>query len=815
VKLSIIAALCAVLSPVLQASPPGSSQGLIASHGQPGALIVVGDNASPFERFVGGELQKHIETLSGAKLEMISSREVSRQAKGKSLLLVGGPASNELVRQAASRRQVNFEGLKSEGYILRRISLEGRSALVVGGNDEAGTMYGAYDLLERLGFVFLLTKDILPEKRAEVALPSLDERVEPAFRRRGAHLDDVYPNLTLWSLDDWRRTIDQMAKMRLNYLQSWWPPDMPFLTYDYRGEKNFLGDVTAKESGYLLWHRHQGSFLVKDMTVGKEHFKYPRIAPPEMQDVETPEQAFQKAQDMLRAVIAYAQTRKIKTWLAVDPTSVPANLARFATHRTGDSPFQDVLGGVYLCPTDPVAHEINESRMKSLFATYPEAEGYFLWFPEPYPVCGDDESRGFYLRERPKYEVEELRRWAAYTNYERTGDRVVDSNNGSVELMRQALAARDRINPQAKVGIGGFGRGFVYPLLDKMFPKNMPFTDMISRAIWTPRGVPMQDYGGMGERERTLITRSDDDSGMLGMQFNVNMYYQDRTFEGALENGVAGHAMQVNRARGMEENEKFLAEGAWKPHLRPDEFYRDYARRIFGEAAAPEMLKAYQTLEENEEYLGWTGRSNFPCCSAPLEISTIEFYSQQADPYYGPTYAGWAGFLEHARDESVYYAHAAALLRQALAHFAQADSQVAPGARSELAYLRNKTEAYAMHLDTMVQLQKAYLEFDAAFQTKAAGNREEFVRRLDHSLEMFQEAHRMSIAMATKFAEIIDDPSDLGVLYRINVYMIDGTEIVARFIQNIDDFHHGKPYLNPVPFDKVFNAWPRLQRGRY
>ena len=40
--------------------------------------------------------------------------------------------------------------------------------------------------------------------------------------------------------------------------------------------------------------------------------------------VETPEQAFQKAQDMLRAVIAYAQTRKIKTWLAVDPTSVPS-----------------------------------------------------------------------------------------------------------------------------------------------------------------------------------------------------------------------------------------------------------------------------------------------------------------------------------------------------------------------------------------------------------------------------------------------------------------------------------------------------------
>jgi hypothetical protein len=29
---------------------------------------------------------------------------------------------------------------------------------------------------------------------------------------------------------------------------------------------------------------------------------------------------------------------------------------------------------------------------------------------------------------------------------------------------------------------------------------------------------------------------------------------------------------------------------------------------------------------------------------------------------------------------------------------------------------------------------------------------------------MFRRAHQMALVMATKFAEIIDDPSDLGVL---------------------------------------------------
>ena len=801
--------------PRIEAVPPAGGQAMIAVDGQPQATIVLGDLASELDRFTAAELQRHIEILSGAKVQIMKAREVANLPKGGNLLLVGGRGSNELVAQAARRRQVSFDGLKADGYVLHRITFEGRPALVIGGNDDAATMYAAYDFLERLGFVFLLTQDILPEKRADVALPALDERVEPAFTRRGLFINIGYPSQTMWSLENWKRIIDQMAKMRLNYLTVWWLPDTPFVTFDYKGETNFLGDITAKESGYMLWRRHQGSFLVKDMTVGKEHYKHPRIAPPEMQNVETPEQAKHVAQDMLRAVIAYAKTRKINTWVAFDPVSVPANLARHTPYRAGDAPFQDVLGGVYMCPTDPVIHAINESRMRNLFAAYPEAEGYFLWFPEFFPVCEDEASRAFYYRERPKYLADQMQRWKAYTSYERSGDRVVDSNNGTLELMRQAMAARDRIKPDAKVGIGAFGRGFFFPSLDKAVPKDVPFADMISRAIWTPTGAPIEDYGRMGERERTLITRSDDDSGMFGMQFNINMFYKDRTFEGALANGVTGHSIQVNRARGFEHNEKFMADGAWKPHMKPQEFYQDYVRRVFGEAAAPEMLKAYEVLEENEEFLGWNQRSNFPCCSAPAEISIIEAYSEQANIYDGATFAGWAGFLDRARNESVYLSRSAERLRQALIHLNQAAPLAAPGARREVAYLRNKTEAYAMHLDTLVQLNQAYLEFDAAFRARAAGKTDESMQKLEHSMEMFREVHHMAISTGRKFAEIIDDPSDLGVLYKFNVYMIDGTEIVEKFIQNVVDFHHGKFYVNPVPLEKVFNRWPKLQRGRY
>ena len=64
--------------------------------------------------------------------------------------------------------------------------------------------------------------------------------------------------------------------------------------------------------------------------------------------------------------------------------------------------------------------------------------------------------------------------------------------------------------------------------------------------------------------------------------------------------------------------------------------------------------------------------------------------------------------------------------------------------------------------------------------------------------------------MAGKWSEIIDHPSDLGVLYRINLFMVTGTELSYELIRNIDNFHHGRDYVQPVPFEKIFVTWPVL-----
>src|SRR5438552_6793 len=304
--------------------------------GEPQAVIVIGNNVTPFHRFVAEELQRYITAITGAALEISSVGQPTAKPVGLWILL-GGPTVNSLVQQAAGKGLVSFSGLKSDGFVLQTARLPGHK---------------------------------------------------------------------------------------------------------------ISGTATGKESGSVLWRYHYGSYLIKDLPVGQHLFDgRTRMAPREFQDVETTEQAFQVARDFLNEMIRYAKTRKIKMTLSFDPTTLPGNLARYATRAANSQlPFHPILG-TQMCPADPILHEINESRLKALATTYPDAEGFLLWIPELYPDCSDERSQSLFLSERPRYDAL-LKLWAPYTAYERDPDIVLDSNIGSIHIIRKMLEARDRIRSE-------------------------------------------------------------------------------------------------------------------------------------------------------------------------------------------------------------------------------------------------------------------------------------------------------------------------------------------------------------------------------
>ncbi|MCC6262470.1 MAG: hypothetical protein IT169_02755 [Bryobacterales bacterium] len=802
----ILLAMFAVfsLSVIAQAQPVYLVQG-----GKPGAVIVLGRDSSPFYRFVGDELYRYVKSITGASLEISDSSAPASEAL---TIAIGGPDVNPLVREAADKKLVDFEGLTQDGYVLMQTKLSGRNVLIAGGNQEAATMYAVYELIERFGVTFLLTKDILPERSAELRVPTLPGRVQTPFPQRGFFISNIYPNRGMMDLAEVKAMLDQMAKLKMNYLQFFWFEHEPWIDFTYNGEHKLIGDATGPESGYLTWRYHFGSYLVKDLSVGRELFKgKKKIAPAEFQDVETPEQAYTTAKAFLNEIIRYSKSRKIKVWLCIDPTTLPGNLARYARRATNlEIPFHPILGA-HMCPADPVLHEINESRFKALVETYPDAEGYFLYLPEMFPNCPDERDRNFLLSQRGKYDGL-LKLWAPFTAYERDPGVVLDSNIGSIHIAQQLIAARDRIAPKAKLGIGGIGRAFVLPVMDKLFAKEIPFADMESRAIWTPTGVPMEDFGGMGKRERILVPRMDDDSSMFGMQFNLNLYYKDRVLLGSLENGVAGLVGQLNRPRGTEQNYLYLADGSWNPKLTPEEFYADYARRVFGEGAAEDMRAAFRALEENEEMLGWTGRSNFGCCGVIPEVAMAHSLYKQPNPFDGPV--NWDGFISGSHDRIRYFTHSVVLLNRALQSFDRAAARVEPRGREELNYLKNKTQSYVLLFETLIAARRGYIVFDEAFRARKSPADPEFIRKLDESLRLFAEARRLGRKTTETFAEDIDHTSDLGVLYRANLFLITGLELAERTMANINNFHHGKQYTGRVEWNKIYYDFPEFARQR-
>ena len=59
--------------------------------------------------------------------------------------------------------------VSAEGFVLETLSWKAHPMIVVAGADPAGTLYGTYALLERMGITFRLTGDILPEKNPNLS----------------------------------------------------------------------------------------------------------------------------------------------------------------------------------------------------------------------------------------------------------------------------------------------------------------------------------------------------------------------------------------------------------------------------------------------------------------------------------------------------------------------------------------------------------------------------------------------------------------------------------------------------------------------
>jgi len=748
----------------------------LARGSQPEAVIVVGRDSGPFYRWVAGEVQRYVRQLSGAELPIASAEALPPH---KNLIVLGGPKINPLAAAAEQKQLVRFAGLKPDGFVVRTVELDGRQAVVAGGNDEAATMYAGYELLERLGIVFQLTGDIIPERKPDLPLPALDVRMEPAFKDRGMHCwHGIRWYLGLAQL---RQEIDQLAKLKMNVFQFYWGMGGPWAEFSYGGK---LAEISARqESGFVAWPGASGT--ANNVLVGRECFpQNGYLGPPEFANVRTQEEAYRTAREFLREVIRYAHSRKVQVWLTMGEIPyVPTNLAPPASKRG-----RNFYCGVALSHGDPAVLDIWEAAVSSMIESYPEADRYWvvsgselLGSSQPvHGIAANDPQVQAFIRD-----YHHLRPLLPQKSQAAIALGLPDLDLADIAVVDKLVRRIKSRHPAAKLGAELIFRGGQLRALDSVLPKDVSLMNMVNFQGETA----MSYFDGIKGRDLVVWPRITDDGCELNMQLNAMMYDQDETIPGGVRYGVTGVLGQLNKARGAEQSAQYIAEGAWNPDIRCQSFYERYLRRVYGPDALDPLLKAFLLLEENEKTLGWHGRRGLfstwaTSCRMGVALRRVDYKAeplkldrQEVDKA-----------IQAAEGERQFWDGRATHCRQALELMRQACPKVWPGSREELDYVTYKTENFVTVFELLGAAQEARAAFDRALLARSAGQPTEVGKHLEHSRTALERANRLVRTAAQQMIPYANVPTERHILWIFNK-AIPSHEAARAYLAEVIAFH--------------------------
>ena len=789
---------------------------VLVENGIPRGAIQVSAAAGDLHRFVAEEIQRYVELLSGGRLPIVTEPGAG-PAGG--LILVGGPQANDTVRGFVDRGALDLGGLSAEGaYLLKSTELDGRGCVVAVGRDDAGTMYAAYELLERLGVVFQLTGDIVPERKAYLELPELDVTDAPERKIRGVHVWHAYS----WhmGMEDYRRLIDQLGKMKMNVLQFFWGMGAPWVEVFHDGVRGEL--TTTPESGYLAigrdsrsWGRsvHTTTGTRSEVRVGRECFPHERLCADEFREVGSEDEAFAVAIPFLREIIRYAHRRCVQVWLVSGelPFVAPNLAPQSAKVDHGVAPSESYsyqrYCGVAVPTGDPAALDIWEAALCAVIETYPEADAYGVWAPEHSPDFDDDDAT-LALRQHAvaiREDMPSLAEIHAGGNLIPKTDKDLEFDALQMHLASELIGRVKRRHPDARLGVSLLFRGYLMRALDRLLPKDVWIANMENCGNAGPQ---MDYYGGMGGRDLIVIPRIVDDGCELHMQMNATMYDRDRIVTGAQAAGVAGIIGQLDKERGVECSTRFLADGCWDAGTDAESFYGRYLPRLYGPDAAPLMLDAYRLLEERERDLVWWGRSeifvsfhDFSPCKLRTDVEirdgrpdvdraelerAIEASWDDSDFWFWRR-AAVGDQHEHDRKLSpgALWHLRAGQYREVVDVLRQARPKVPAGSRAEVDYVIFKTETFACYFDVLQSCEEARIELDRTWLARLDGDEAAAGDRLERCRAACERAERGARAVAGMMIAYGDDKTERQLLFRFNQNVIASIEAGRAFVEGM------------------------------
>ena len=505
----------------------------------PAFTIVCAPGATSLETLASREVQRFVYLCTGRLLPILVEAKAKPARSGVIIVSVkNGPLAVSL-----TNNQALAEGLRTlapQAYWLKSIDLEGSPALLVAGGDPVGTLYAAYRFAEHLGVRFYLHGDVIPDERAILALPSLDERAQPLFALRGIQPFHDFPEgPDWWNEDTYAAVLSQLAKLRMNFFGLHTYPEggpnaEPTVWIGPASELDKDGRVIASyPSSYQNTLRGNWGYDAKptgEFAFGASQFFEQDAFGAEVMFGVCPQpatpgsanQLFGRVGDLLDKAFRHARTLGIKTCVGTEtPLTVPAQL-------------KERLKAEGKNPADPaVVQSLYEGIFQRIMKTYP-VDYYWFWTPEGW-------------------------------TWEGTKEEQVTATISDLKLAIQAAA-----NVRAPFRLATCGWVLGPPrdraLFDKTLPKDMAVSCINREVGKTPVEPGFAEVKG---RSKWAIPWMEDDPALTSPQLWVGRMRQDAV--DARQYGCDGLMGIHWRTRVLGPNISALAQAAWSqsPWSRP------------------------------------------------------------------------------------------------------------------------------------------------------------------------------------------------------------------------------------------------------
>ena len=561
------------------------------------AQILVSKKATPIEQYAAKELQRYLYQISGTLLEITSGATEIRQPS----FIIGQARNHQILRQLISAGELNLSDSDPgpQGYVLKKITINGRPAIIIGGSDDVGCLYGVYGLLADYYHIgFFLGGDVLPDKKSQLEWVEVNEKKSPAMNIRGFLPWTNFPqSATVYSWEDWKFIVDQMAKMRLNFIHihnynGEFGHNEMYHNFTYKGFTSRVWMPTARTGHKWAcpgWDVNKYLFGASDLF---DDYDFGADCALHNENL-TNEEVFRKSASLFQKVIEYAHSRGVKVGLGLDIDLIPPEYKAKAD--------------------DP---EVIAARVNQLASDYHDLD---------YLLCFQSESVG----KNPEF----------YQNWRRI-------------FMGFYDGVKSRM-PRTRVAVSGWG-------LDPKSVESLP-VDVIcapiahysdsceSGAIYGNR-----EYWGCPWLER------DFNSSEYYYPYNLNLSSTIAAYHKHASNMKGFYCLTWRLTDAIDPKIYYISKAPWDDrdqYSSSKDVYHDYAALCYGVDAADEIT---DIINQNEPFASDFGecRATLPFSKDQgkflLNISRFKFYggdSSEAGTYNASDYSAQGGVAKSGNEE--------------------------------------------------------------------------------------------------------------------------------------------------------------------